>query len=113
VAETGAMTGPAANQEFVSVRGVHRLAGAILVQAIEDIRCGSGRRREDAVRWITDSSEEQFSFVFCCRMLNRDPDEVRRFLVRQSLPDWLFARPHLAEARLSETPSIPDSASCS
>ncbi|HYM09366.1 MAG TPA: hypothetical protein VEU62_01465 [Bryobacterales bacterium] len=81
--------------ETVNVRGVHRLAGAILVQAIEDIRCGSGRRREDAIRWITDSSEEQFSFVFCCRMLNRDPEEIRRFLVRQSLPDWLIPNANL------------------
>jgi hypothetical protein len=78
--------------ETVNVRGVHRLAGAILVQAIEDIRCGSGRRREDAIRWITDTSEEQFSFISCCTLLDRDPEEVRRFLVRQSLPDWLF--PH-------------------
>lgn len=81
--------------ETVSVRGVHRLAGAILVQAIEDVRCGSGRRREDAIRWITDSNDEQFSFVFCCRMLNRDPEEVRRFLVRQSLPDWLIPNANL------------------
>ena len=78
-------------EEFVNVRGVHRLAGAVLVQAIEDIRSGSGRRREDAIRWVTDSSEEQFSFVFCCRMLDRDPEEIRRMLVRQSLPAWLFA----------------------
>ncbi len=74
--------------EAINVRGVHRLAGAILVQAIEDIRCGSGRRREDAIRWVTETSEEQFSFVFCCRMLSRDPEEVRRFLVRQSIPGW-------------------------
>ena len=75
---------------LVDVRGVHRLAGAILVQAIEDIRCGSGRRREDAIRWMSDPSEEQFSFVSCCKLLSRDPEEVRRFLVRRSLPTWVF-----------------------
>jgi len=75
----------------VDVRGVQRLAGAILVQAIEDIRCGSGRRREDAIHWMASSSEEQFSFVACCKLLNRDPEEVRRFLVRRSLPSWVFS----------------------
>ncbi|MBI3695256.1 MAG: hypothetical protein HY238_10515 [Acidobacteria bacterium] len=81
----------AAEMGFVDVRGVQRLAGAILVQAIEDIRCGSGRRREDAIRWMANSSEEQFSFVSCCKLLNRDPEEVRRFLVRRSLPSWVFS----------------------
>ena len=75
----------------VDVRGVQRLAGAILVQAIEDIRCGSGRRREDAIHWVADPSEEQFSFVSCCHLLNRDPEEVRRFLMRRSLPSWVFS----------------------
>ncbi len=74
----------------VDVRGVQRLAGAILVQAIEDIRCGSGRRREDAIHWMANSGEDQFSFVSCCRLLNRDPEEVRRFLVRRNLPSWIF-----------------------
>ena len=87
---------------FVDVRGVQRLAGAILVQAIEDIRCGSGRRREDAIRWMADSSEEQFSFVSCCKLLNRDPEEVRRFLVRRNLPSWVFsnAATHTEESQL-------------
>ncbi|HZS51557.1 MAG TPA: hypothetical protein VFA54_11885 [Bryobacterales bacterium] len=88
--------------DFVNLRGVHRLAGAILVQAIEDIRCGSGRRREDAIRWVTDSNEDQFSFVFCCRILGRDPEEVRRFLVRQRIPDWLFSA-RLAEVDTAST----------
>ena len=76
----------AVDDESLSLRGLHRLAGAILVQAIEDIRNGVGRKREEALQWIGDSSEEQFSFVFCCRALNRDPDEVRRFLEQQDSP---------------------------
>jgi len=75
----------------VSVRGVHRLAGAVLVQAIEDFRCGSCRKREEAIRWMEDPSEQQFSFAFCCRMLSRAPEEVRRFLARQEMPDWLLS----------------------
>jgi hypothetical protein len=64
----------------VAIRGVHRLAGAILLQAIEDLRFGTGRRRAEALRWIMDNStEEQFSFPFCCRMLRRDPKQIRRW----------------------------------
>jgi hypothetical protein len=77
--------------ESLSLRGVQRLAGAILVQAIEDLRCGSNRRREDAIHWIEEDSETQFSFVFCCRILQRDPEEVRRFLLQREFPNWLFA----------------------
>ena len=68
-----------------TLRGVQRLAGAILVQAITDIHRGFGKRREDAIRWIADSSQRQFSFVSCCRMLNRDPHEVRRLLEKQDI----------------------------
>ena len=70
------------------LRGVCRLAAAILVQAIEDLRRGSGRKRDDAIRWITDSREDEFSFVYCCRILNRNAEEIRRMLLRPSLPDW-------------------------
>lgn len=80
----------AVNVESHSPRGIHRLAGAILVQAIADMRGGSGRRREEVLRWIEAPSEARFSFVFCCRILNRDPNEVRRFLERREFPAWLF-----------------------
>ena len=92
--------------EFVNLRGVHRLAGAILVQAIEDVRCGSGRRREDAIKWVTDSSEDQFSFVSCCKLLNRDPEGVRRFLIHERIPGWLFS------VRLQETETDTAASSC-
>ncbi len=93
--------------DSLGLRGLHRLAGAILVQAIEDIRCGSGRRKEDAIRWVNESSEEQFSFAFCCRMLNRKPEDVRRFLLRQSLPSWLFSNAEFAN-HISEPPDTTD-----
>ncbi len=76
------------NVDSNPLRGVCRLAAAILVQAIEDLRRGSGRKRDDAIRWITDPREDEFSFVYCCRILNRNPEEIRRMLLRQSLPDW-------------------------
>jgi hypothetical protein len=77
--------------EALGVRGIQRLAGAVLVQAIDDLRCGVSRRREEATRWIESDSDEQFSFVFCCRMLERDPEDTRRFLLRQSIPGWLIS----------------------
>src|SRR6185295_8617643 len=77
--------------ESLGVRGIQRLAGAVLVQAIDDLRCGVSRRREEAARWIESESDEQFSFVFCCRMLERDPEDTRRFLMRQSIPGWLIS----------------------
>ena len=77
--------------ESLGVRGIHRLAGAVLVQAIDDLRCGISWRREEATRWIESESVDQFSFVFCCRMLERDPEETRRFLLRQSIPGWLIS----------------------
>ena len=78
-------------EDVSSLRGVHRLAGAVLLQAIEDIRCRPGKKREEALRWLHDPSEEQFSFIFCCRTLERDPQEVRRFLERRDVPEWLLA----------------------
>jgi hypothetical protein len=77
--------------ESLSLRGVQRLCGAVLVQAIEDLRCGSSRRREEAVQWIEDDSKAQFSFVFCCLMLDRNPEETRRFLLGREFPSWLFS----------------------
>jgi len=74
------------NAETMKLRGLHRLAGAVLVQAIEDIRCGSSKKRVEAMNWVENNVEDQFSFVFCCQMLERNPAEVRRFLQRQEIP---------------------------
>lgn len=74
----------------MDLRGVQRLAGAILLQAIEDIRTRGGRTGEDALQWLSNDSDEHFSFVFCCRMLNREPNEVRSVVLREALPDWII-----------------------
>ena len=76
--------GIAADKKF---EGLHRLAGAVLIRAIADLHGGSQIKREDASRWMNDPSEEEFSFAFCCRLLNRDPDRVRRSLEHQRLAD--------------------------
>ena len=87
------MTAPApvACHHLESLRGLQRLAGAILLQAIEDIRYRSGKTREDAIHWVQDPSDAQFSFVFCCRLLHRKPDDVRQFLERRDVIEWLFS----------------------
>jgi len=69
------------------LRAVHRLAGAILLQALEDIRVGSGRRRAEALEWLMENrADEQFSFRFCCRILQRSPEQVRRWATRLDFP---------------------------
>ena len=72
------------------LRGLQRLAGAILLQAIDDIRTRGGRTGEDALRWLSDNTDEHLSFVFCCRMLNRDPEEIRSVVLREVLPEWII-----------------------
>jgi len=86
------MSAAVVDKEVAELRGVHRLAAAVLVQAIEDVRSGSARKRSEALHWIEDPSEAQFSFVFCCRLLNRNPEQVRRFLREQDSPAAIFAR---------------------
>jgi len=74
-----------------NLRGFRRLAGDVLVQAIEDLNRGCGRTREDAIQWIADAREDHFSFVYCCRMLSRSPDQMRRVLLRRILPHLVSA----------------------
>ena len=81
-------------RESLNMWGVHRLAGAMLVQAIVDVRCSTGKRREEALEWINHPGKDRFSFESCCRMLNRDPGQIRRFLNRHQFPAWA---PHGAE----------------
>ncbi len=85
-----------------NLRGVQRLAGAVLVQAVEDLNRGCGRIREDAIQWIADAREDQFSFVYCCRMLSRSPDQMRRVLLGQALTQCLLStNPKELEATFS------------
>ena len=62
----------------MSDRGVYRLAAAILLQAIQDAGSHSIGKRGGALRWIGSQDDSGFSFIFICRVLDRDPVEVRR-----------------------------------
>jgi hypothetical protein len=60
-------------------RGVRRLANAMLLQAISDATSRSAGLRTSAAQWMSRPDEFAYSFSFICRVLNRDPDDVRRF----------------------------------
>ena len=72
------------DQDQALERGVYRLAGAMLVQAIQDAASNSAGRRNSALRWINGAEDSLFSFQFVCRVLNRDPEDVRRFCARKA-----------------------------
>jgi len=67
----------------VSDKGVYRLAGAILLQAIQDATSSSMGKRAGALRWMRNNSEASYSFPFICRILNRNPEEVRQYCERK------------------------------
>ena len=70
-------------------RALQRLAGAVLIQALQDASSGPRRYREEALDWITGKSDAEFSFDFCCALLGRSPDDVRlRLRKRNYIPKW-------------------------
>ncbi len=62
---------------------LQRLAGAVLIQALEDLTRGPKRSREDALNWILGRTTDGFNFELCCDLLGRQPTDVlqrvRRF----------------------------------
>lgn len=59
-------------------RGLRRLAGAILISALDDLDGHSRSRRGEVLNWISRRDAKVFSFEFCCGLLGRDPNELRR-----------------------------------
>ena len=55
---------------------LQRLAGAVLIQALEDLTRGPKRSREEALDWILGRTKDGFSFELCCNLLGRQPDDV-------------------------------------
>ena len=58
-------------------RGLQRLAGAVLIQALDDLSRGPRKAREQAREWIFDGAIGDFSFDLCCSLLGRTPEDVR------------------------------------
>ncbi|MDA1312101.1 MAG: hypothetical protein O2968_02095 [Acidobacteria bacterium] len=75
---------PAISQkDSTAERGLQRLAGAVLIQAMQDASSGPRRAKEEAIDWLQGGGSSKFSFEFCCSLLGRDPNDVlmrlRRF----------------------------------
>jgi len=73
-----------ARQDQQADRPLQRLAGAVLIQALQDASNGPRRHREEALEWIHGKSTGGFTFDFCCALLGRSPDDVRHRLMRQN-----------------------------
>ena len=72
------------HEAVLSDRGAYRLAGAMLLQAINDATSRSAGRRAGAMRWMGRRGGDGYSFDYICRILNRSPEEVRRFCHRRT-----------------------------
>ncbi len=59
-------------------RGLRRLAGAMLISALDDLDSRAHSRRDEVLNWISRRDARVFSFEFRCRLLGRDPNELRR-----------------------------------
>ena len=63
-------------------RDRRRLAGAVLTQAIADLRGSIPRQQREASEWIFRGNTGIITFETCCAYLNRDPDRVREKIIR-------------------------------
>jgi hypothetical protein len=86
-------------------KGIHRLATAMLLQAVQDAMSASNGRRRSALRWMNSRDYGPYSFQFTCRVINRDPDQVRQFCLTQisqktvstpAIRSWLDETPFAA-----------------
>jgi hypothetical protein len=65
------------NEEPVRGRDLRRLAGAVLTQAITDLRGSIPHQRREASEWIFSGDTGVITFDTCCDHLSRDPARVR------------------------------------
>jgi hypothetical protein len=65
--------------------GLRKLAGAMFVQALEDLKQGDEQTRAGAWQWLSGENEAGLSFVLCCRILGCRPEVVRRGLLRTNV----------------------------
>jgi hypothetical protein len=72
------------SKSYNDERGMRRLAGAMLISALDDLDSQSHSRRGEVLNWISRSDGRIFSFEFCCEMLGRDPNELRRKVETES-----------------------------
>ena len=84
---------------FRKIRGMgmdlkrfERLAGSMLLQAMADLKSGSCKHRGLAFEWLDGQRDDNLSFLHCCRMLGRDPQQVRGAILRGLSPDYLHPK---------------------
>jgi len=69
-------------RETVSDKAVHRLAAAVLLQAVRDINGNSFAFQHNALQWTRSSDQSTFSFCWVCGVLNLNPRKARRICAR-------------------------------
>lgn len=69
------------NEAVATGRDLRRLAGAVLTQAISDLRGGMPNRQREASQWIFEGDSGVITFNTCCDHLDRDPSRVRKKIV--------------------------------
>ncbi len=78
--------------------GLRKLAGAMFVQALEDLKHGSEDARAGAWQWLSGENHAGLSFALCCQILGCQPETVRRGLLRSNAgADPATTPAHLAE----------------
>jgi len=87
------------NERPEAGRDLRRLAGAVLTQAITDLRGGIPQRQREASQWIFEGDSGVISFNTCCGYLQRDPGRVRNKIVEafglpRNVVESLAAGPH-------------------
>jgi hypothetical protein len=81
--------------------GLRKLAGAMLLQALEDLNEETEETRAEAWRWFNGENEAGLSFALCCTLLGRGVEDVRDSL----LPRRTAAQPVAISAHLTAQPS--------
>ena len=62
-------------------RDLRRLAGAVLTQAITDLRGNIPHQQREASEWIFRGNIGIITFETCCEHLSRDPGRVREKVI--------------------------------
>ena len=74
-------------------RCIRRLASAVMIQAMDDVFRGTMRERREALEWIRNGETGQLTFELCCRIIDRDPEDVRNHvLARTGIPAAFLAQ---------------------
>ena len=74
-------------KKAVGERSLRRLAGAVLLQALEDLG-GPAKYRDQAQSWMSGQGESVFSFELCCSLLDVRPRYIQDRLAAMRLRNF-------------------------